>query len=476
MKADWWTPRLAGPVIAAAVVRFALLACSLFRGGTNAIIFPDTPSYLEPGRNLLLHGRFFADGVPDLLRTPGYSLFFAITSLGGLTVSAAANVILSVFSVILVWRLGRRVFDDHRIALGAAWIFAFEPIAVKFSVVLYSETLFLTCFLLSMERIAAFLLERRLRVLAVGGLWLAAATFVRPVSYYLPVALALGLFLVLARVPGLRWKAPAVLLITVLPWLAAWQIRNRVETGYDGFSSVGVYNLYFNDAAEVKALVEHRSADDVRNEFGFVGANTNGQQRYLYQPYLTSHPEQTGWSQDRRLNFMHSEAMHIIRAHYWVYLHTCVVALFQTVADSGFGSFEGYMNLRASSKYSTSLLKGGLLTRVIALSTAHPWKMVEKAAFSILLLGLYLFAARGTYLAARGVFRSGMCNSCVWLLLGTSLYFFAVAAAGSRAGGRFRLPVMPVVCILASAGFRRGVRTSGFPHTACGPLSGSEQT
>ena len=461
MKTEWWTPRLAGPVIAAAVVRFALLAVSLARGGTNAIVFPDTPSYLEPGRNLLLHGRFFADGVPDLLRTPGYSLFFAITSLGGLTASAAANVILSVFCVILVWRLGLRVFDDGRIALGAAWIFAFEPIAVNYSALLYSETLYLTLFLLSMERIAAFLRERRLRTLAVGGLWFAAATFVRPVSYYLPVALALGLFLVLARVPGLRWKAPAVLLITALPWLVAWQIRNRVETGYGGFSSVGVYNLYFNDAAEIKALVEHRSVDDVRHEFGYVGANTNGQQRYLYQPYLTSHPEQTGWSQGQRLAFMQSEAVHIIRAHPGVYLHMCAVALLQTVFDSGFGGFEFHINPsdRDPSKYGTGLLKGEGEARLIALTKAHPSITVEKAAFGISLLGLYLFAALG-------VIRGGMHNPCVWLLLGISLYFLAVAAAGLRAGGRFRMPIMPVVCILASAGFRCGVRTSGFQDTA----------
>jgi hypothetical protein len=219
------TQRLLGPLIAAAVIRVAAMALLVVRNGTSALALADTNSYLEPGRNLLLHGRFIADGVPDLLRTPGYSIFLAMTSLGGLSAAAVANLILSVFSVFLVWRLGRAVFDDERIALGAAWIFAFEPISVIFSFVLLSETLFLALLLLSLERLAIFLREHQLRALAVGGLWLAAATLVRPVTYYLPVVLSLGLFLVLARVRGLRWKAPAVLLISVLPWLAAWQIR-----------------------------------------------------------------------------------------------------------------------------------------------------------------------------------------------------------------------------------------------------------
>ena len=155
-KAEWWTPRLTGPLLAATVVRVALLAAALARTGVSALVQPDTSSYLIPGRNLLLHGRFFADGVPDLLRTPGYPLLLAITSLAGPLAGAVANVLLSVFSVILVWRLGRAAFVDDRIAIGAAWIFAFEPLSVANSVVLLSETLFLALFLLSLERLAAF--------------------------------------------------------------------------------------------------------------------------------------------------------------------------------------------------------------------------------------------------------------------------------------------------------------------------------
>src|SRR5271166_949982 len=229
---EWWSPRLAGPLIAAAIVRLTLLAVTLARAGTSALFSPDTAGYLEPGRNLLLHGRFVAEGAPDVFRTPGYALFLAVTSLAGMPAAALANVIVSAFSVILVWRLGRAVSDDGRIALGAAWIFAFEPLSVVSSTLLLSETLFLAFFLLSMERLATFLRGQRLPVLVVAGLWLAAATFVRPVTYYLPVMLAAGLFLALVRVPRLRWKAPALLLLSVLPLQAAWQIRNWAETGY----------------------------------------------------------------------------------------------------------------------------------------------------------------------------------------------------------------------------------------------------
>ncbi len=449
--AGWWTPQLAGPVVVAAVVRLALMSLLIARRGVASISQADTISYLEPGRNLLLHGRFIADGVPDLVRTPGYPLFLAISSLAGLPAAAVVNIILSVFSVILVWRLGRAVFGDPRIALGAAWIFAFEPVSIAFSVILFSETLFLTLFLLSMERLAVFLRERRLIVLMMAGLWLAAATLVRPVTYYLPIALTLGLFLALARVPGLRWKAPAVLLISVLPWLAAWQIRNWVETGYGGFSSIAEINLYFNDAGAVRAHLEHHSWSDARHELGYVDFNDQSRgQVYLYQPYLALHPEQSGWSQTQRIAFIHSEAIRIIREHYGIYLRSCLAALFKVLFEPGAGFFDHLLNPDVAKHTAGLILGRGFVRGGILLARTYPWIAVEKAALEIVLLGLYVFAVRG-------VFRSGMRNVCVWLLLGTSLYFFAVsaAAAGPVADSRLRLPVMPVVCIFAAAGFLR---------------------
>ena len=169
-----------------------------------------------------------------------------------------------------------------------------DRLSVIYSILLLSETLFLVLFLLSLAGLVEFLRCRRLRGLAAAGLWLAAATFVRPVTYYLPIALAVGLFLVLAHVPGLRWKAPAVLLVSVLPWLAAWQIRNRVETGFGGFSSIEAHNLYFFSAGDVTARVEHRSLAQVDAELGYDDARL----------FVARHPATAGWNQAQRLEFI----------------------------------------------------------------------------------------------------------------------------------------------------------------------------
>jgi hypothetical protein len=339
-----------------------------------------------------------------------------------------------------------------------------------------SEPLFFALLLLSLERIAAFLRQRRLPLLAVAGLWLAAATFVRPVTYYLPAALALGLFAVLARVPKLRWQAPAVLLISVLPWIAAWQIRNFVETGYRGFSSVSEVNLYFFNAADVTARMEHRPLDTVLDELGYGGARNCDQQYYLYRPYLARNPQQAAWNQSQRLEFMRSEASRVIQAHRGIYLRGRIALFFTTIFRLGSGSFYGLIYpgkpivfSLGSSSFGGLFYPGGPndtskyevgenpVQGWLVLAKAYPWVAVEKLIFAIAMFGLYIFSARGMYRAARGAYRDSMSGASLWLLLGTLLYFFAVIAVGggTEADARLRLPVILILCILSSAGWQR---------------------
>jgi hypothetical protein len=434
---SWGMPRLCGPVAAAAGVRLLLLGAALVRSGSSVIASGDTASYLEPGRNLLLHGRFITGALPEIDRTPGYPLFLALFSLTGPATAALAQVLLSAFTVLLVWRLARAVFAGERVALLAAWLFAFEPVSVIYSVRLLPETLFLALMLPSLERLAVFLRDRNLWVLAQAGLWLAAATFVRPVSYYLPAALALGLFVVLVRVPGLRWKAPAVLLLSVLPWLAAWQLRNQIETGFGGFSSIVARNLYFYQAAEVEARVQHRPFIEVQSSLGYPDE----------QSYLARHPEQAGWNQTRRVEFMAAEAERVLRAHPGTALKVqvegaAVVAFTPCAAEL----------LRLLGVYPEDAPKRVVneepLRSAMNLAYAHPGPAALMAALEVVLLGLYLLAARG---ALCGCAR----REVLWLLLGVSLYFLAVSG-GAQAVGRYRLPVMPVVCVFTAAGLRRG--------------------
>ncbi len=450
MKNEWWMPRLAGPLILAAVVRFGLLAIALARTGVAAVEGTDTYSYLIPGQSLLFHGAFYADGVPALLRTPGYPLFLAITALAGFTVAAAVNIVLSLFCLILVWKLARVASGDERIAMGAAWLMAVEPLTAIFSILLLSETLFMTFILFGMERLASFLQTHRLRMVAAAGVSMAAAAFVRPAAYYLPVALAVGLLVVLARVPGLRWKAPAVLLISCLPWLAAWQLRNYAETGYSGFSSAREFNLYAQNGVEVTARLEHRNYFDVREQFGYYTFYHHSGQTYLSQPYLQHHPEQAGWTQAQRIAFMGAEGSRIIRAHLGIYVRTCIQPLVAMILEPGAGYYGRMLSLDDSEFINPMGAKKGEVRFVIDMVKTHPGIAVSKVVFEVVLVAFYL-------LALKGILLHRIRNPYLALLVGTALYFVFVCgvAAGPGYDPRFRIPILPFVCIFAAVGLPR---------------------
>lgn len=449
-KNAWWTPRLAGPVILASVIRFGLLIVALAKTGTSAVGGTDTSSYLIPGQNLLFHGTFSADGVPALMRTPAYPLFLAITSLAGMTAASFINVLLSIFCLVLVWRLAKAVSGDDRIAIAAAWLMVVEPLTIVFSILLLSETLFMAFFLFGLERVAWFFRANQLRLLAVAGLSFAAAAYVRPAAYYLPVAMAIGLVVVLIRQPGLRWKAPAVLLISCLPWLFAWQVRNMAETGYRGFSSARELNLYFQNAVEITVRLQHRNYFDVHQEFGYSPFFGRSGQIYLAQAYVDHHPDQAGWTQAQRIAFMGAEGSKAIRAHPGIYVQTCISPLIAMILEPGAGYFSYLLNMGGTELSNGVATNEGAAHFGIRLIKTQPGVAASKVVFLVVLLAFY-------WLALLGVLRGSIKNPYMALLLGTALYFIAVCGitGGPGLDPRFRIPVLPIVCILAAAGLLR---------------------
>jgi hypothetical protein len=444
--------RLAWPLIAAAALRLALLAWALVLGGFAALIQPDTASYLRPGRNLLLHGQFVSDGLPELVRTPGYALFLALFSMAGPLAVALAQIALSAASVWLVWRIARAVSGDGRTALAAAWIFAFEPLCAIYSVPLLSETLFLALFLLSLERIVEFLRARRLPVLVAAGLWLAAATYVRPVAYYLPLALAVGLFAALVRAHGPRHglylKAPAVLLLTTMPLLAAWQMRNFVETGFAGFSSIQPQNLYYFSAGEVTARLEHSTLDEVDNELGYTSEAS----------FLAQHPGAAHWTEAERLAFMRSSATHILRAHPGLFLRTHAAGMVRTAFNPGAAVLLSLLGAPIDRATFVRERDEGPLAAAWGAAKQYPFQTAVMAVLAAVLLALYVLALRAVlYRRAPAVY--------LFLLPGVALYFAAVSG-GAIGEARLRLPIMPELCILAAAGLPRRAHPPVSSHAA----------
>jgi hypothetical protein len=211
-------------------------------------------------------------------------------------------------------------------------------------------------------------------------------------------------------------------------------------------------NLYFLSAANVKAHIDHRPALAIITELGYPDFTNHSGQVYMQQPYLALHPEQVGWNQPQRISYLHTEAVKIIRAHPALYMRLCLVDLLRTTFYPSIYNLT-HPRVQSVPTYAAVIANEGLSAWRMAIARAmvRPWVTAEIAVGGLFLLWLYT-------LAARGMIRSKLRNAGLWLLMGTLLYFLLVSVVevmGPLATPRYRLPIMPIVCIFAAAGLIR---------------------
>ncbi|WP_263360107.1 glycosyltransferase family 39 protein [Acidicapsa ligni] len=435
----------------AAILRVILMLITYLRTGTAVMTQGDTASYLEPGRNLILHGMYTSGGLPEIDRTPGYPLFVNLTGMlfnNALTV-VVCQIALSLISLILISRITTRTFRNQRAGMIAAWLYAIEPVSLMYTTRLMPETLFTALLLLVIDRLLAYRSSGKIRAIAMAGLALAAATYVRPVSYYLVFALAIGLAIITAAGKPNWWKSPAVLLLTCLPLLVLWQVRNGIETGYHGFSSIVEKNLYFYQSAEITAELNHISLLEQQSRLAYSDESR----------FLAIHPELRNSSQAQRLSMMHHDAATILTANRLLYLKSHMagvgVVAFTPCAAELLELLGAYPSDHAMPR---RVLNEGILHSLIVVIALHPAVAATMCVLEGILLLLYV-------LSVIGIGKGSADRYCLAVLIGVAMYFLLISG-GAQAVGRYRLPIMPVICVLAAGGIttlqskKRGVSTT----------------
>ena len=217
---------------------------------------------------------------PETNRMPGYPTFLAIlyrTTLVDPSIAILAQIVISTVSGALVYWIAISLWGE-KTALLAALLFVLDLGFLAFSLVLLTETLFsflLLCVFAML--IPALQPPYGGKFAFLTGLFLALATMVRPIGYYLFAPLLIGLIIL-----GLRnhqgWRslrAPAYFLFPLLLIVGGWQTRNYLLTGYGTFSRIQG-ELLLRKSAEIVAArdkitfedASKRIADEQKKRFG----------------------------------------------------------------------------------------------------------------------------------------------------------------------------------------------------------------
>jgi 4-amino-4-deoxy-L-arabinose transferase-like glycosyltransferase len=424
-------------------VALPLAALAVTRPQPPLVRESDSTGYIQVAEELVEAGSFSRKGRPEIARTPGYVLFLVSGVLIGRidSTTIALQVVFGCLTVYLTYRLALLVFEHHSFATTAAVLCACEPLSVLYTSKLLSETVF-TCAITAMVLLlVGYVRSGRWNDLIGSAVALAAAIYIRPIALYLPVVLMLLLLTGLWRWTTSRRRlvgqAAAFLVVTAgMP--AAWAARNCVVAGFMGFSAMADVNLYYWQAAGVEAARQGRGLAEIQSEWGQFDADV----------FYRRHPEARDWTQVQQFAFYRREAWRILREAPGTALAVHLAGIRSTLFDAGTQAFRDYFRIAdppvegqpPGPNAFWGRLRRGLATKPLAV-----------------LLHLVLQAIVVIYLALAtcGWLTSGHWRRLDVAVLAVTIGYLLILSGGPAGYHRFRLPLVPLISVLAAAGWMK---------------------
>jgi hypothetical protein len=403
---------------------------------------PDTFSYIRPAQELLFHGRFYANGAPELFRTPGYpALLIPGIFLGNVElVTIAIQIVLGCLTTYLVFRISLLLFKNIKAALFSAFLFAIEPVSIIYASKLLSETLFTFLNTLFLFFMARYLEHAQLRKIIFASAVLSATVYVKPINYFLPFLATLILIIWALNQRGFRTRFIAhsfLFLFSSVVLLGIWQVRNFVTIGYSGFSTVSDVSLYCYQGASLLAVEAGVPFNEMHQKMGCTDGSI----------YLQKHPEQQDWDQKKTYEYMRREGFRIIMAHPVDYTITYVKGIVRTLIDPGSTEYLIFFKLypKAGALLSEILDKGFIKVIQNVINTKSLVFIGSIVIFGIFLLVSLICAAISL---CDKEFSYSFLTVFILFIMGYSL----LLSGGPVGYHRFRLPVMPLISVFSGYG------------------------
>ena len=395
-----------GPLLVGAVLRVLAWSAGLWSEGwiqTDTQQYWSLASYGMAGYDAS-YGWLYNWG---LMRPPGYPAILATLRMINDTYAGVSlmQVGFGLAAIALTYALASRV-AGKRAATLAAWWLALSPIHIIDSSILLTEVPF-SVFLLIAVYLLAPIVERDSPEgwrWAASGFALGMATLIRPIAFYLPLAVLLVMALSRLR---RRLLVPALLFLVAFALPAGgWLARNYRVTGVATISTIQGINLSQYRAAGAIAVEEKISIDEAQHRMLNLVATEAG-------PGLNP----AEWAQvQTRVGFRE------IFRHPRGYAYTVVRGLAYTLVGP------------ARSHFAERL-------RGTSLEFLTP-PLVAASAASAILLTLASVIGAFAWIPARE-----------WrplLLLGLPLAYFLLIGSGHEAWARFRVPLEPLMAILGA--------------------------
>jgi hypothetical protein len=383
------------------------VAAWLAHGHGAPFVSVDGPRYLELAGSLLHHARFATSAGPEVFRVPGYPLWLALAVATGhpVVANAIANACLGGVMVAVIY-LSMWTLVGRQGARAAGWCCALDGTHVVFSGMVYAEPL--------LAAMVAIVASAGLSALRSGRpSWIPIVAAVAASSAYVkPAAILLGLWSAVTlailgrgRVTRIGLALSGALAVAVvIPGM--WILRNDQVVGFRGFSTqIPAYAVYAASAA-TEAEATGTSFGDARERLRSA----------LGVPATARSPSE--WVTPG----MEAEFLRTSLESPGASLSTQVGGVFESLAASGADQL-------------FLLLQG---------REGHRLAKYALRAMYLPVLGCALLGLLGL---------SSTVNRRERGWIASLLLYFLLVSGGPFGGARFRVPMVPLIAMLAGIGY-----------------------
>jgi hypothetical protein len=424
-KSSKW---LVSILVLAVALRLALVVA--VNGHLERAISPDSPGYIGPALNLIRGEGFINDGY----RTPVYPLFIAFFYwlFGERSLPIIfAQILLSTLTVYMTYLIGKILLTDA-VGLLAAFFMAISIESITHAIFLLTETLFTFLFIGSILAYLTFRQSGKKRWVFFSGVSMGLAILCRPIATYFPFFFLILILFDQAKDIRDRLIKSFLYIVSTLVFIIPWMFWNYASIGLATITTISNYNLLLYNAASLQANQLGQNEGQVRD------ALKDQVEQALQARGLTDTP--------LHRDLIYRElARKIIMSDplRYVYLHVKndVNTLLPGVTD-----LTEILGVTVGGKGTLAILnKDGLMAAINHYFEDKAW-LIGLFAPAILLL-LFIYAAD---LVGVGVLvKEKKWLALVILLLPIS---YLLLIPGAPSNQRFRVPVMPYICLLAAQG------------------------
>ena len=410
---------------------------------------PDSFEYLKSASSIYHTGKFNKDAspnaVPETMRTPGYPFFMAVIYFfaGEGNDTALLFIQIVIGSILIPWftyLLGYRLLS-HNVGLIAAGLIAIDPGHIVFSFSVLTETVYTALFMGAMIFLVKFIQEKKNIVSLVFCIVLiSAATYIRPVSLYLPMLIFLG-FLLITLIKYWSWKDVAIYGIVIVcsftVCIVPWQLRNLAVAGANQFSTHVSHELQIRAA---------RIYDEVHK----VGRK---QALLIIKKGVLETTDPSKKMNERQIEY----SVNYILDHPWVTAKMLTKGFYQCLVGLGTFPLIQYLGLAeypedhvySEKKFLLDNFRSGNYGLFIFHAGMIAINVITILAFlcGLVLLGLLTIRKKTTPEFSEQRSRKILAVSVVLLAV---IFYFLLVSSATDAYFRYRSPVMPIMVVFSA--------------------------